>query len=338
MKLDPSVLTYGNLVGSYVQVNRLDEARARAQEAQAHNLDDPRIHLLLYEIDFLQHDAAGMEREAAGLMGKPGYDDLMLGTESETAAYGGQFAKARELTRRASDSAQRADKKETAATYEAAAAMDEVLVGNMSQAKQQAQAALAFSTSGDFEAAWSALALGLAGDAPQATRLAADLAKRFPEDTIVQFEYLPMIHAAAALQNGSATKALEALAPAAPYELGTAAGLYPAYLRGEAYLTAHQGSAAAAEFQKILDHAGVVFNDLMGALAHLGLARAYALSGDTVKAKSAYQDFLGLWKDADPDIPILKEAKAEYAKLKIIPALRSALPRPPAPYELPAVR
>ena len=316
MKLDPSVLTYGNLVGSYVQVNRLDEARARAQEAQAHNLDDPRIHLLLYEIDFLQHDAAGMEREAAGLMGKPGYDDLMLGTESETAAYGGQFAKARELTRRASDSAQRADKKETAATYEAAAAMDEVLVGNMSQAKQQAQAALALSTSTDIEAAVSALALGLAGDAPQATRLAADLAKRFPEDTIVQFEYLPMIHAAAALQNGSATKALEALAPAAPYELGTAAGLYPAYLRGEAYLTAHQGSAAAAEFQKILDHAGVVFNDLMGALAHLGLARAYALSGDTVKAKSAYQDFLRLWKDADPDIPILKEAKAEYAKLK----------------------
>jgi Flp pilus assembly protein TadD len=317
MKLDPgSGINYGNLGSSYVQVNRLDEARATAQEAQAHNLDNPQIHLVLYEIDFLQHDAAGMEREAAGLMGKPGYDDVMLYAESETAAYGGQFAKARELTRRASDSAQRADNKEMAASYEAAAAVDEVLVGNMSQAKQQAQAALALSTSGDLGPAWSALALGLAGDAPQATRLAADLAKRFPEDTIVQFDFLPMIHAAAALQSGSATKALEALAPAAPYELGTTAGLYPVYLRGEGYLTAHQGSFAAAEFQKILDHACVVLYDLVGALAHLGLARAYALSGDTVKAKSAYQDFLGLWKDADPDIPILKEAKAEYAKLK----------------------
>src|SRR5216684_4038207 len=185
----------------------------------------------------------------------------------------------------------------------------------MSQAKQQAQAALALST-GTYVEAGSAIALGLAGDAPQATRLAADVAKRFPENTIVQFVYLPMIHAAAALQSGSANKALEALVPAAPYELGLGSGLYPAYQRGEAYLAAHQGSAAAAEFQKILDHACVVQNDLIGALAHLGLARAYAFSDDTVKAKSAYQDFFALWKDADPDIPILKEAKAEYAKLK----------------------
>ena len=313
IKLDPRSGNYGNLVNSYVQVNRLDEARATAQEAQAHNLDNPKIHLQLYEIDFLQHDAAGMEREAAGLMGKPGVEDIMLDVESDTAAYGGQFAKARELTRRASDSAQRADKKETAAGYEAEAALREALVGNMSQAKQQAQAALALSTSIYVEGG-SAIALGLAGDAPQATRLAADVAKRLPENTMVQFGFLPMIHAAAALQSGSANNALEALVPAAPYELGS--GLYPAYQRGEAYLAAHQGSAAAAEFQKILYHACVVQNDLIGALAHLGLARAYAFSGDTVKAKSAYQDFLGLWKDADPDIPILKQAKAEYAKLQ----------------------
>jgi len=317
MKLDPGGgIEYSSLGFSYVLVNRLDEARATAQEAQAHNLDTPGIHFLLYKIDFLQHDAAGMEREAAGLMGKPGFDDLMLDTESDTAAYGGQFAKARELTRRASDSAQRADKKETAAGHDAEAALREALVGNMSQAKQQAQAALALSTGTDVEAP-SAIALGLAGDAPQSKRLAADLANRFPEDTIVQFDYLPMIHAVAALQSGSATKALEALVPAAPYELGlTGFNLYPVYLRGEAYLAAHQGSAAAAEFQKILDHACVVQNEPIGALAHLGLARAYALSGDTVKAKSAYQDFLGLWKDADPDIPILRQAKAEYAKLQ----------------------
>ena len=151
----------------------------------------------------------------------------------------------------------------------------------------------------------------------QASRPAADLAKRFPEDTIVQFNYLPTIRAATALQGGSASKAIEAVAPVAPYELGTVGqALYPVYLRGGAYLAAHQGGAAAAEFQKILDHPGVVLNEPIGALAHLGLGRAYALSGDTAKAQAAYQDFLAFWKDADPDIPILKEAKTEYAKLQ----------------------
>jgi eukaryotic-like serine/threonine-protein kinase len=317
VKLDPgSGSPYGDLVASYVLVNRLDEARATVQEAQTHNLDTPQIHLDLYGIDFLQHDAAGMEREAAGLMGKPGFEDEILGFESDTNAYVGQFAKARELTRRASGSAQRADEKEAAAYYEADSAVREALVGNMSQAKQQARAALALSTGSAVEAV--SAALGLAGDAPQSTRLAADLAKRFPEDTIVQFDYLPMIHAAAALPGSSANKALEALAPAAPYELGPNwwVSLYPVYLRGEAYLAAHQGSAAAAEFQKILDHRGIVLNEPIGALAHLQIGRAYAMQGETAKAKAAYQDFLTLWKDADPDIPIFIAAKAEYAKLQ----------------------
>jgi tetratricopeptide (TPR) repeat protein len=291
LKRNPgSGLGYGNLVSGYLSVNRLDEARTTAQEAQAHNLDNPTIHVSLYSISFLQRDAAGIEHEAAGLMGKPGF------------------------------SAQRADEKETAANYEAEAAVREAMGGNMSAAKQQAQAALALSTGRDVEAI-SAVALGLAGDAPQATRLADNLAKRFPEDTIVKFEYLPMIHAAAALQAGSATKAIDALTPAAPYELGATAqnlsfALYPVYLRGEAYVAAHQGSGAAAEFQKILDHPGVVVNEPIGALAHLGLARAYAISGETAKAKTAYQDFFALWKDADHDIPLLKEAKAEYVKLQ----------------------
>jgi serine/threonine protein kinase/tetratricopeptide (TPR) repeat protein len=321
LKRNPgSGLGYGNLVSGYLSVNRLDEARTTAQEAQAHNLDNPTIHVSLYSISFLQRDAAGIEHEAAGLMGKPGFEDAMLYNESDTAAYAGQFAKARELTRRASDSAQRADEKETAANYEAEAAVREAMGGNMSAAKQQAQAALALSTGRDVEAI-SAVALGLAGDAPQATRLADNLAKRFPEDTIVKFEYLPMIHAAAALQAGSATKAIDALTPSAPYELGATAqnlsfALYPVYLRGEAYVAAHQGSGAAAEFQKILDHPGVVVNEPIGALAHLGLARAYAISGETAKAKTAYQDFFALWKDADHDIPLLKEAKAEYVKLQ----------------------
>jgi eukaryotic-like serine/threonine-protein kinase len=157
--------------------------------------------------------------------------------------------------------------------------------------------------------------LARAGDSAQALRLADDLAKRFPEDTIVQTQYLPMIRGSAALQSGNAAKAVEVLAAAAPYELGAGTG-YPAYFRGETYLKLGQGSAAAVEFQKIVDHPGAVSNDPVGALAHLGLARAYALSGDTTKARTAYQDFFGLWKDADPDIPILKEAKAEYAKLQ----------------------
>jgi serine/threonine protein kinase/Flp pilus assembly protein TadD len=321
LKLDlGSGLAYTNLVGAYLPVNRLDEARATAQEAQAHNLDTPSIHLSLYEVHFLQHDAAGMEREAAGLMGKPGWEDAMLDNESDTAAYGGQFSKARELTRRAAESAQRADEKETAVGYLAEAAVREALVGNTVLAKKQAEAAIALSTGKDVEAV-SAIALGLGGDAQQATRLADDLGKRFPEDTIVQLEYLPMIRAATALGAGGGTKAIEALTPAAPYELGYTAqavsfALYPVYLRGEAYLSAHQGSAAGAEFQKILDHPGVVQNEPIGALAHLGLARAYALSGESAKARTAHQDFFALWKDADPDIPILKEAKAEYAKLQ----------------------
>ncbi|MGA7921622.1 MAG: protein kinase [Candidatus Acidiferrales bacterium] len=317
LKLSPeSGVSYSNIVAGYLAVNRLDEARATAQEAQAHNLDNPANHQVLYAVDFLQHDAARMEHEAAAVMGKPGFEDIMLESESDTAAYAGQFSKARELTRRASESAQRADEKETAAGYEAEAAWREALVGNMSKAKQQAQAALALSTGRDVEAI-SAIPLGLVGDAAQATQLAADMAKRFPENTIVQFNYLPTIHAAIALKAGNAAKAIEALVPVAPYELGYVGQvLYPIYLRGDAYLAAHQGSAAAAEFQKILDHPGVVVNEPIGALAHLGLARAYALSGDTAKAQAAYQDFFGLWKDADPDIPILIAAKAEYAKLK----------------------
>jgi len=318
MKADPGGgLSYSNLVSSYVQVNRLDEARATAQEAQAHSLDNPLIHFNLYSIDFLQHDPAGMEREAAALIGKPGFEDLMLDAESNTAAYGGQFAKARELLGRAADSAQRADEKETAAAYEAEGAAREALVGNMGPARQQAQAALALSDGRNVEAG-SAIALGLAGDAPQATRLAADLAQRFPEDTIVQFEYLPMIRAAVALQSGSATKALEALAPAAPYELGSTGGvtLYPIYLKGEAYLAAHQGGAATAEFQKIVGHPGIRPTFAEHSLAKLGLGRAYVMTGDAAKARAEYQDFFALWKDADPDIPILKQAKAEYAKLQ----------------------
>ena len=314
LKLNPeSGLGYSNIVSSYLTLNRLDEAKATAQEAQAHHLDSPNIHFNLYVVAFFQHDVAGMEREAAALMGKPGFEDVMLNAQSQTFGYAGQFAKKREMLQRAVDSAIRADEKETAALYLSSGASHEALVGNAALAKQQAQAALALSNGRDVIGN-TAIALALAGDSGQALRLADDLAKRFPQDTLVQSEYLPMIHGAVALESGNAAKAIEALAAAAPYELGQA--LYPAYIRGEAYLKLGQGSAAATEFQKIIDHPGATQNDPVGVLAHLGLARAYAVSGDKTKARTAYQDFFSLWKDADPEIPILKEAKAEYAKLQ----------------------
>ncbi len=321
MKLGPgSGISYANLIISYLLVNRLDEARASAEEARARNLDNPLNHINVYSIDFLQHDTAGMEREAASLMGKPGLEDAMLYQESDTAAYAGQFSTAHELTRRAAESAQRADEKETAAGYQAEAALREALVGNLSLARRQAQAAVALSNGKDVSAI-SAISLALAGEAPSATRLAADLAGRFPDDTIVQFNYLPAIRAATALHAGNPTRAIEALAPAAPYELGSPAqsfsfALYLVYLRGNAYLSTHQSASAAGEFQKIIDHYGVVGNEPIGALAHLGLARAYALSGDAAKARITYQDFLALWQNADPDLPIFNQAKTEYAKLK----------------------
>ena len=310
---------YANLMGGYLQLNRLDEAKAMAQEAQRRHLDYPEIHLNLYWVAFLQHDAAAMEREALGMMGKPGHEDQMLNYEADTALYGGLLAKARVLTRRAVEAAQKVDEKEAPALYQADAAVREALVGNADLAKQQARAALALSNDRDTEAL-SAIALGLAGDSGQASRLADDLVKRFPQDTIVQSNYLPTIRAAALLRSNDYGKALEVLVAAAPHELGGNIQslnfvLYPVYLRGEAYLAAKQGAAAAAEFQKILDHPGVVRSEPIGALARLELGRAFALSGDQTKAKAAYQEFLTLWKDADPDIPVLKQAKAEYSKL-----------------------
>jgi eukaryotic-like serine/threonine-protein kinase len=316
LKLNPeSGLAYANLVFAYVNLNRLDEAKATAQEAQAKHLDSPSLHINFYYAAFLQHDAAGMEREAAALMGKPGFEDQILFVESETAAYAGQLNKMRELARRGAESGIRADDKESAALFQAGIAVYEAMAGNPAFAKQQAQAGLALSNGKDVEGS-AALALALAGDSAQATKLADDLSKRFPQDTIVQSGYLPMIHGTTTLESGNGDKAVEAMAAAAPYEFSTSLQGYPAYLRGQAYLKLGQGSAAAAEFQKIVDHPGVVGNDPVGAFAHLGLARAYALSGDPQKARTAYQDFLALWKDADPDVPILKQAKAEYAKLQ----------------------
>jgi tetratricopeptide (TPR) repeat protein len=242
----------------------------------------------------------------------------MLNVEADTALYGGQLVKAHALTHRAVESAQRVDQKEAAALYLSDAGVREALVGNANLAKQQARSALAMSKGSDVEGL-SAVALAMAGDSSGATQLADDLQKRFAENTFVQFSYLPTIRAAVFLREGNVTRALAALAAATPHELASNETLnfvlYPVYLRGEAYLAMKQGKAAAAEFQNIVDHPGIVRSEPIGAMAQLQLGRAHAIAGETDKARSSYQNFLTLWKDADPDIPILKQSKAEYAKL-----------------------
>ena len=320
LRLEANGGGYGSLAGSYLYLNRFEEARATAEEAQAKKFDSAFLHILMYQLAFLRHDAPGMAQEAGWAESKPGVEDIFLASEADTAAYSGRLQAARKLFRRAVASAKLAEEKEAAATYEAEAALREGLFGNNGEARQQAPATLELS-SGPNVQYQAALALALAQDATRAQPLGDDLGKRFPEDTIVQFNFLPATRAQIDLIHNDFVRAIETLQPAAPYELGSpnsviSLALYPVYARGEAYLAAHQGSEAAAEFQKILDHRGVVTNEPIGALVHLQIGRAYAMQGDTAKAKAAYQDFLTLWKDADPDIPILITAKAESAKLK----------------------
>jgi eukaryotic-like serine/threonine-protein kinase len=322
LSVDLAPESANNLVSvAYAQLwlNHLEDVKATEQKAHAKNLESPWLPQILYCVNFLQRDQPAMEKEAARSKGIPGIEDQMLFLESESAASYGKFARSRELTRNTVDSALRAKETETPAEYLAHAAIREALAGNAAFAKQQAQAALKLSK-GKRVASFAAIALALVGDSAEATQLADELAKRFPEDTVVQLEYLPMIHAALAIRSGDAGRAVTALEAAAPYELGQlndvfTFGMYPVYLRGEAYLAAKQGVEAAGEFQKILAHAGVVGNEPIGALAHLGLGRAYALSGDGTKAKNAYRDFFALWANSDADVPVLAQAKAEYAKL-----------------------
>ena len=306
---------YANLVDAYIFLNRLDQARTTAAEAQSKKLDSPDLRIYLYVVAFLQNDVAGMQQQVVRSAGEVGVENALLSNEADTAAYSGKLQKAREFSRRASASAQLAEEKETAAGYEVSAALREALFGNAGEARKPSEVALKLSTDRDTQYG-VALASVFASDDLRAEALADHLTEQFPEDTAVQFCYLPTIHALLALSRGNSLKAIEALRAAEPYEFGVAARLYPVYVRGRVYLAAGEGTEAAAEFQKVIVHPGVVGNEPIGALAHLGLARAYAIQGDTAKARAAYQDFLTLWKDADADIPVLVAAKSEYAKLK----------------------
>jgi serine/threonine protein kinase/tetratricopeptide (TPR) repeat protein len=322
LRLQPaSGLRYANVVQNYLRLGRLREARAAADEAQSKKLDSPYLHFYLYQLAFLQNDEAARAQQVAWAAGKPGVEDVLLSAEADTASHAGQLRKSREFSQQAILAAERAEAKETAAGYAADAALTEAFVGNTAEARQRVDAALARSNSRDVKFG-AALALALAGNTPRAQKLADDLAKSFPLDTAVKFNYLPTLRAQLVLSRNDPMNAIEALKIAAPLELGQpgdssfAPSLYPVFVRGEAYLSAHRGQEAAAEFQKILDQRGVVVNETIGALAQLGLARAYVLQGDIAKARAAFEEFLTLWKDADSDIPIRKEAEAEYAKLQ----------------------
>jgi serine/threonine protein kinase/tetratricopeptide (TPR) repeat protein len=320
LRLEPSIVMYTNLAADYLSLGRFDDARKTIEEAQAHNLDGDFLHQDIYYLSFLVGDAAQMERQVSWAAGKPGTEDLLLSFQSDTEAYYGRLGKARDYSRRAVDAAVRNNAKEAAALWQVNAAMREAEFGNSTTAKQDIASALALAPGRDVKL-FAALAFARAGETARAKAIADELEKTYPSQTVLRVYWLPTIKAALQLNANNSSQALVFLEAAAPYELGQPPQLqlgtiYPAYLRGQAQLMAHNGPAAAAEFQKFLDHRGLVLNFPLGALAHLGLARAYAVSGDNVKAKAAYTDFLTLWKGADPDIPILKEAKAEYAKLQ----------------------
>jgi tetratricopeptide (TPR) repeat protein len=332
LRLAPDRLTpYGNLANYTLGLQRFDETRQVIHEGQARKADDFVLHAAIYALAFLGADSAAMAEQQQWFEGKP-EENFGLALASDTESYGGHLGKARELSKRAVDSAVRADNKEEGAVWQAIAAQREAAYGNTTEARQLAAEALKLVPTSQGVESEAALAFAMAGDTARAESLAQDLGKRFPLDTQMQSLWLPAIQAQLALDKKNPASALNTPQAGSAIELGqisfvaNISCLYPTYVRGEVYLAAGQGSAAAAEFQKIIDHSGIVWNCWTGALAHLGVARANALQAKTTqgadadlartRALAAYKVFLTLWKDADPDIPILKESRVEYARLQ----------------------
>jgi serine/threonine protein kinase/tetratricopeptide (TPR) repeat protein len=320
IRLAPNdVVNYGNLVTALVNLNRVKEAKAAATEAAAKKLDSPDLRVALYQLAFLQSDEVAMSEQVQWAAERPGDDSVLLYYQADTAAYYGQLNKARELSRQAVAAADRAGRKERAAASEAAAGLREALFGNGAEAKRFAANALKHSNGRDVQFI-AGLALAMVGDREKAVEMADALKSHYPDDTIVQFNYLPTIYAQIALDDRDPARALEFLKNAVPYELGLAGSstystyLYPVYIRGQAFLAARDGAAAAAEFQKILNWPGVVSDEPIGALAHLGLARARAMNGETADARTSYNNFLTLWKNADSGFPFLAAVQAEAPK------------------------
>ena len=322
--IDPDFsIGFINIAADYLYLDRPLEAEEIVRRASERKFEVPELMLFKFYLAFLKGDHAGMDQAAARAKGKPGTEDWVAHSEALVEARSGHLRAAAERSRQAMDLAQRAGERERAATYEAGKAVWQAFYGIAPAAKQSAAAALELSKGRDVEYG-AAFALALAGDFSRAQALARDLENRFPEDTSVQFNYLPALRALFALNDRKPQEAIDLLQVAVPYDFAVPAidfnaffgALYPAYVRGEAYLAVREPAKAAAEFQKILDHRGLVVADPVGAMARLQLGRALALSGDKTKAKAAYQDFLTLWKEADPEMPIFKQAKAEYARLQ----------------------
>jgi eukaryotic-like serine/threonine-protein kinase len=315
MRLDPnSTFSYGVVGGAYIGLDRIAEAKAIRQKEVERKLDGTVDHADLYTLAFVDGDKAAMQHEADWAKGKPD-EFIMLETVAETSAAAGRLEQARELYRQAVDSAQRAKLPESAAVIMCHQARTEAEVGNMAQARDGVKAALAINRNNRFALASGGAALAAAGDVAQASAIADEMSKGFPTDTLVNYVWLPSIRGQVEISRGNPAKAIELLQPAVPYEFGWPARVIPSYVRGEAYIHMRQGNEAAEQFQNILNHRGPCGTLPACSLAHLQLGRARALSGDNAGARTAYQDFFALWKDADPDVPILKEAKAEYAKL-----------------------
>src|SRR5438094_7624979 len=315
MRLDPnSAFSYGVLGASYLGLNRFAEAKAVREKQVALKLDNMGDHRDLYVMAFLEGETSGMQREADWAKGKTNEFE-MLEAVAEAAAFSGKLQKAREIYAQAIESARRGKFEENAAGITARQATTEALVGNDTQVRAGVLAALALDRS-QATLFFAGLAQAMAGDTRQAAAVVDELSKRFPGDTVVNNSWGPTIRSEIEVNRGNASKAIELLQLASPYETGLVVRLVPNYARGQAYLKARQAKEAAAEFQKILDHRGVCQTAPACALSHLQLGRAHALSGDAAAARTAYQDFFAIWKDADPAVPILKEAKAEYGKLQ----------------------
>jgi tetratricopeptide (TPR) repeat protein len=324
IELDPdNPMAYANLANAYRFRNQLEEAEGTIQRGVDRKLAAPDFQLARFYFAFLKNDSEGMERVAVLSQDEPELQDLIADQRGFVFAYHGRLRQARTMSQWAVDLARQSDNLESAAQHEAAAAVREALFGSLADARKHAVAALAMSNGRDAEYG-AAVALALSKDDVHARSLADDLGRRYPEDTLIRFLYIPTLRAIIALNHHNFSEGIKLLEVAAPYELGWEGccsvgfipSLYPIYVRGEVYLASGQGTQAAAEFQKILDHRGIVATDPIGALAHLQLGRAYAQSGDTAKAKAAYEEFLTLWKDADQDVRILREAKAECLQMR----------------------
>jgi tetratricopeptide (TPR) repeat protein len=321
LRLEPNnVLAYTNLAALYIKLGRLNEAKSILDDAQARNLASKFMRSNLHYLAFLRGDTPAMEQQLAAVRDKPGDEDPLLSQQSDTEAYYGRLRRAREISRQAVESATRAGAKEAAAGWLVNAALREAEYGNAAEASRRVAEALRLAAGRDVKAV-AALGLARAGNVAGAEVLLRSLEKEYPANTVIRVYWAPTIRAAIAIRKGNSRAALELLQTVAPYELGSPppmglGTLYPVYLRGQAYLLARQGDAAAKEFQKILDHPNLVLNFPLHALARLQLGRAQAMLGNDSEARHAYQEFFALWKDADTDIPVLRNAKMQYARLR----------------------